>query len=163
MDVSFERGEQATRLEVDQSGARSVFCMLTSASSMTMRRAHEGLDLLQTPRRSPHFFPEALALLAFLGFLLLTECLGSLGWQDTYVAAFLDGLRGDQARPFTIWFTGAAPFLAATLVGIGAVVALRRGATLVDVCRVLILLAVGLLLVEGLKLVIDRERPGGLL
>jgi len=138
--------------------------MLTSASSMTMRRAHEGLDLLhETPRRSPHFFSEALALLAFLGFLLLTECLGSLGWQDTYVAAFLDGLRGDQARPFTIWFTGAAPFLAATLVGIGAVVALRRGATLVDVCRVLLLLAVGLLLVEGLKLVIDRERPGGLL
>ena len=115
-----------------------------------------------SPRRSPHFFPEALALLAFLGFLLLTECLGSLSGQDIYVATLLDGLRGDQARPFMIWFTGAAPFLAATLVGIGAVVALRRGVTLVDVCRVLILLAVGLLLVEGLKLLIDRERPGGL-
>jgi membrane-associated phospholipid phosphatase len=106
---------------------------------------------------------EALALLAFLGFLLLTGYLGRLEWQDTYVATLLDGLRGDQACPFTIWFTGAAPFFAATLVGIGAVVALRRGATWVDVCRVLILLAVGLLLVEGLKLLLDRERPGGLL
>jgi len=129
-----------------------------------MRRAHEGLDLFHgTPRRSPHFFPEALALLAFLGFLLLTRSLGRLEWQDTYIATLLDGLRGDQACPFTIWFTGAAPFLAATLVGIGAVVARWRGATLVDVCRVLILLAIGLLLVEGLKLFIDRERPGGLL
>ena len=128
-----------------------------------MRRAHEGRDLSHEPsRRSRHFLPEALALFAFLGFLLLTGCLGSLERQDTYVATLLDGLRGDQACPFTIWFTGAAPFLAATLVGIGAVVALRRGATLVDVCRVLIVLAVGLLLVEGLKLLIDRERPGGL-
>ncbi len=107
--------------------------------------------------------PQALGLFGFLGFLLLTANLGNLEWQDAYVATLLDGLRGDQACPFTIWFTGAAPFLAATLVGIGAVVALRRGATLVDVCRVLILLAVGLLFVEGLKLVIDRARPGGLL
>jgi membrane-associated phospholipid phosphatase len=107
--------------------------------------------------------PEAVALFALLGFLLLTGCLGNLRWQDTYVATLLDGLRGDSACPFTIWLTRAAPFLAPTLVAIGAVVALRRGATLLDVCRVLILLAVGLLLVEGLKLLINRERPGGLL
>jgi len=98
-----------------------------------------------------------------VGFLLITGCLGSLEWQDTYVATLLDGLRGDSACPFTIWLTGAAPFLASMLVAIGAVIAFRRGATLLDVCRVLIVLAVGLLLVEGLKLLINRERPGGLL
>jgi membrane-associated phospholipid phosphatase len=117
----------------------------------------------ETSKRSRHFFPEALALLAFLGFLLLTRYLGRLEWPDTYIATLLDGLRGDQECPFTIWFTGAAPFLAAVLVGIGAVVALRRGATVVDVCRELLPLAIGLLLVEGLKLLINRERPGGLL
>jgi membrane-associated phospholipid phosphatase len=136
---------------------------LLTISSTTTRPAHAGWGWSHEPSKpSRHFFPEALALLAFLGFLLLTECLGRLEWQDTYVATLLDGLRGDQACPFTIWFTGAAPFLATTLVGIGAVVALARGATLMDVCRVLVLLAVGLLLVEGVKLLIDRERPGGL-
>jgi membrane-associated phospholipid phosphatase len=118
----------------------------------------------QSPSSSPRSsIPQALGLLAFLGFLLLTGYLGSLEWQDAYVATFLDGLRSDQACPFTIWLTRAAPFLAAMLVGIGAVLAFRRGATLMDVCRVLILLAVGLLLVEGLKLLVNRERPGGLL
>src|SRR5438094_10383840 len=109
-----------------------------------MRRAHEGRDLSHEPsRRSRHFLPEALALFAFLGFLLLTGCLGSLERQDTYVATLLAGRRGDQARPFTIWFTWAAPFLASTLVGSGAVRALRTGATVVAVCRVRILLALG--------------------
>jgi len=32
----------------------------------------------ETSKRSRHFFPEALALLAFLGFLLLTRYLGRL-------------------------------------------------------------------------------------
>jgi membrane-associated phospholipid phosphatase len=123
------------------------------------RRHHDLSDSVSARTR----LPEGLALFAFLGFLLLTGYLGRLEWQDTYVATLLDGLRGDQACPFTIWLTGAAPFLAATLVGIGAVVALRRGATLVDVGRELIPLAIGLLLVEGLKLLINRERPGGLL
>jgi membrane-associated phospholipid phosphatase len=108
--------------------------------------------------------PEALGLFAFLGFLLLTACLGSVEWQDTYVASVLDALRGDQPYAVTtIWLTRAAPFFAAALVVIGAVVALRRGTAIADVCWVLMLLAVGLLLVEGVKLFIDRERPGGLL
>jgi len=107
--------------------------------------------------------PPALGLFAFLGFLVLTGCLESLKWQDAYVATLVDELRSDQACPFTIWLTGAAPFLAAALVGVGVVVALRRGSTVVDACRVLALLAVGLLVVEGLKLVVSRERPGGFL
>ena len=115
-----------------------------------------------SPSNARSKIPETVALLAFLGFLLLTGFLGSLEAQDAYVTSALNNLRGDQACPFTIWLTRAAPFLAALLVGIGAVVAFRRGATLTDVCRVLILLAAGLLLVEGLKLLVNRARPGGL-
>jgi membrane-associated phospholipid phosphatase len=78
---------------------------------------------------------------------------------DTSVASGLNVLRGDQLHAITTWVTKA--LLAATLVVMGAGVGLRRGATLADVCRVLVLLAVGLLLVESVKLFISRERPGG--
>jgi len=104
------------------------------------------------------WIPQALGLLAFLGFLLLTMCLGRLEWLDTYVASRLDR-RYSPDSPCMICLTRDAPYLAAALVVVSGLVAFRRGATLAEVVQVLIPLAIGLLLVEGLKLLITASGP----
>jgi len=108
------------------------------------------------------WIPRTLSVSAFCAFLVLAWSLGRIEWEDAYVAAFLDTIRGCEEYPLIAWVNRAAAYLGIALVGSAAAVALKRGATRADVVRLLTLLAVGLLLVEGLKLLVLRERPGGL-
>lgn len=112
--------------------------------------------------RERTWIPQSLGAVAFCGFLVLTACLGRLEWQDAYVAAFLDALRGCGSSPGTVWFTRNAAYLALVLVAVGVAIAFKRGARVSDVVQVLLLLVIALILVESIKLLLSRERPGGL-
>jgi membrane-associated phospholipid phosphatase len=101
------------------------------------------------------------AVVALMGFVLLTWSLGRLEWTDAYVATFADALRGCDGYPVTLWLTRMAPYLGIALLVSGTVISRRRGASLEEILPVFASLVVALLLLEGFKLLVIRERPGG--
>ena len=108
-------------------------------------------------RRTLHW---ALAAVGLAGFVALTMHLATLQWWDAYVAALLDQWRGCDMGERTAWLTSTTPFVAVAFVVVGVLVALRRGVRVANVLHDLVILAVGLLLAHGLKLVLIRDRPG---
>jgi membrane-associated phospholipid phosphatase len=98
--------------------------------------------------------------LAFVALVLQTCSLGSLEWYDAYVAAFLENLRGCTTGEWAAVLTNAAPYLGAAIVSTGVAVARGRGAPVADILKVLVQFAVALLLVQGLKVIFGRARPG---
>jgi len=81
---------------------------------------------------------------------------------DVWAASVLPGDPGSPTGMFARFLTRDAPYLAAALVGLGAVVAARSGEDRTRILGVLGDLALGLLLFEGVKLTCIRPRPGGL-
>jgi membrane-associated phospholipid phosphatase len=101
-----------------------------------------------------------IATLAFLALAMQTVFLGNLEWHDAHVQSFLRAVRVRSTFDWMSLLTKVSPYAAATFV-LGALVFCRsRGARVRDAVGVLALLAVGLLLVEGLKLIFERARPG---
>lgn len=111
--------------------------------------------------RASSRIPAVVALIGLCSFILLTRSLGRFEWTDAYVAAFVDASRGCDGCPGTIWLTRTAPYLALALLMAGAVISRRRGTSIEEMSLVLAPLAVALLLLEVFKLLVFRERPGG--
>jgi len=106
--------------------------------------------------------PQALALLALYGFVLLALSLGRLQQMDTYVAGLASAaFRGTwHAHARAAWFTHKAAYLGFTWVAFGVMVARRRGSSWTELAPILVALAAGLILFEGCRLMFERTRPG---
>ena len=100
--------------------------------------------------------------LPLIGLLAEIVWLERLGWWDTKSAAVFAALRVRYITYFVETFSRCEALLAVVGVALGILVAVRWGASRRDVLRVLAALTIGLVLVQGLKLVLVRDRPGGL-
>jgi membrane-associated phospholipid phosphatase len=86
--------------------------------------------------------------------------LSALQWLDAWVVGYLDGLRASLPDSLAVSATQTAPYMAADFVIVGVLAAYMRGMRRGDVAWVLGLFALALLLVEALKVVVARDRPG---
>ncbi|HZP42108.1 MAG TPA: phosphatase PAP2 family protein, partial [Candidatus Binatia bacterium] len=89
----------------------------------------------------------------------LAAALPDLGWWDAWTLAYFTGLRACRAGDGVRTFTNAAPYLAALLAGTSVATAVVKGRRAEGV-GVLVLLALALLLVQALKFLFERNRPG---
>jgi membrane-associated phospholipid phosphatase len=104
-------------------------------------------------------WPLAIALAALVALVAQTLALPRLATWDIEVAAAIRGLRSDGLDRAALVATHLAPWIAAGAALLAAGLAWRRGAR-ADVARLVVAVVVGLLVIEALKLVIERDRPG---
>lgn len=111
------------------------------------------------PRRrlDPHAFVGWLSLGA-LGALAAT--LGRVEWLDAWVTARVAALRGCAEGTSATLLTDAAPYGAALTVTLGFAYAWWRNRPRRELAVVLGAFVVSLLLVQGLKVTFERDRPG---
>src|SRR5262252_4648528 len=106
--------------------------------------------------------PEALALLALYGFVLLALSLGRLQQIDTYVAGLASSsFHGTwHDHPRAAWFTHKAAYLGLGWVALGVIIARYRGSSWTELGLIVMALGAGLLSFEGCRLMFERYRPG---
>jgi undecaprenyl-diphosphatase len=102
----------------------------------------------------------AVAVLGLVGFGLIAAFVGRFAWLDAWVASWMDVLRGCEGHPSVRTLTDAAPAVSGLVVALAVLVGRRRGLGARELLVPLVLLAVALLQVQGLKTVFERDRPG---
>ncbi len=99
--------------------------------------------------------------MALTAFLLLARHFPPAARADAAVESALQTLRRDTGWRWTIGLTSAEPVLAAIIVAVAAVVARRRGMPPDEFASQIALLVAALLVLQGFKLVLGGQRPGG--
>jgi membrane-associated phospholipid phosphatase len=84
----------------------------------------------------------------------------TLQWVDAWVAVAVDVNRSTGVGTAMGRVTNAAPWIGAAFVVAAVLLARRRGAELIELGWAGVVLGVGLLLAQALKMIFERDRPG---
>jgi undecaprenyl-diphosphatase len=98
--------------------------------------------------------------LAFVAYVALAASLARLEWLDAWTASWFEVLRGCEGHRIVRTLSDASPWISLAALALAVVLAVRRGLAPREIVLPLVLLGIGLLEVQALKVICERDRPG---